>query len=275
MQNTKVYLTCFIYLVFSAIGAMTVINIRWTDIQVLTGVIVLSSCFFAIINLGKILELLKVVAHYPIYTIVMGLCVLFILGPMFIAQKNGVYPVLYSLIYCIVFPAISYFYEKKRLRSLLLLTLLAITILFSPKNIYILVALIGPVSGYFLLKTAKSLAQRTNINTTQMMFIRYFSLIFIAIIFIPFEHFSAANFQAIQIAKLLVITFLINIIPIYCSQYIGIIRDQNFFGKVIALLPFITFVIQIIFYPLNTPDIDLISSIALAAIIFTFLLREL
>ncbi|MHC0449481.1 MAG: hypothetical protein ACRY3E_05300 [Candidatus Lariskella arthropodorum] len=253
---------------------MTVINIQWTDTQVLIGVIILSFLFFSIVNLRKLVELLTVIAKHPMYTITMGLCVLFILGPLFIAQKNGVFPVLYTLIYCTVFPAISYLYEKKVFRSLLLLVLLAITISFSPKNIYILVALIGPISGYFLLRTAKKLAQRTKINTTQMMFVRYFSLIFIAIFFIPFEHFSVANFQSTQIGKLLVITFLINIIPIYCAQYIGIIKDPNFFGKVIALLPFVTFIIQLMFYPLNTPGIYLILSVALAAIIFIFLLRR-
>jgi len=271
MNTLKLQSLNLSFLLTLSIGAITIIETQWHDVQILVGVTIISFIFFFIINIKDIGFLYRTVKHNFKDTLLLTALAFSVFTALFMAQKNGVTPVTYSLIFSVATPMISYIYTKDFLRSAILGILLLIIIALSTPNIYLIVALIGPLAAYFLLKTSRNICIRENLNTNQIMFIRYLLLFFIVVAIAPFQHFNKVNFEAIELFKILVIAFFLNITPLYCSQKIALIKDHNYVAKLASFLPLTIFILEFVFFSHNTDIQELLLSMVLISTMFIFL----
>lgn len=160
MNNLKLQSLNLTFLLTLSLGAITIIETKWHDLQILVGVTTISFIFYLMINIKDISFLFKTVRNNIKDTFLLTALAFSVFTALFTAQKNGVTPVTYSLIFSVATPMISYIYAKDVLITIILAVLLFLIVILSTPNIYLLVALIGPVAAYYLLKRSRTVCIR-------------------------------------------------------------------------------------------------------------------
>ncbi len=253
------------YLITMAVGSLTIISTNWNELQLFVGITFISLTFFILINVTTLKSCLLAIINKPILSINMCASLCLMLLPIFYTQKHGVSTVFYSLMFSIVIAQLGFFFAKKYLCSLALLILMVILIIYDKHDIYHYLTPLGPIGAYAMLRSAKKVAEVYNMNTSQLMCFRYIMLGIVGVVLCPFLHFQIAMFNSIEVSKVFLIAFFMNIIPIYCSQYVALKIGPNFLSQGVSLLPLVTFLVAYIFYQQSFNNIELIYSVLITA----------
>ena len=248
------------YLVTMAVGSLTIIATSWNELQLFVGIIFISLIFFMLINIKNLGVCVHALFKTPGLSIKMCISLCFMILPIFYTQKHGVSTVFYSLMFSIVIAGLGLFFTKKYLGMLVQLILMVVLITYDKHDVYHYLTILGPIGGYTMLRNARKIADANNMNVSQLMCLRYIILGFVGLILCPFLNFHLGMLHFTDIYKVLLIAFFMNIIPIYCSQYIALKMSPNFLSQGISLLPFTTFLIAYMFYGQTLNKIELIYS---------------
>ena len=274
-KNIIAYLALSIYLLATAIGGLNIVGSGWNEYQMFAGTSVISFIIFLVINSGSITFCYNTFKLYPLLCIKFGLYLTFMLLPVYFTQKHNVTYVYYCISFSLTLGLLGAFYARAYIRTVFFLILLLVLLGYYKFDAYHCIAIIGPVSAYYMLMTSKKVAISTQADTNSIMYLRYFILAMISIIALPFLKFNSELFTITEVARVFMISVFLNIVPIYCAQYITLKKSSNFFANGATLLPITIFIANIFYYANQISKLELLFSILLVTPVAYQLLHEL
>ena len=113
---------------------------------------------------------------YPGLSIKSGVYLILMWIPAFLTRKHGVSSAYYQISFAMVLAFLGSLSTKKRASSCVYCFLIFLQLLLNKFDLFHLIALIGPLGAYLLLKLSKTIAYYTNADTNKMVCFRYFTL---------------------------------------------------------------------------------------------------
>lgn len=271
----KVNLALILYLVAVSIGGLTIISTNWNAPQIFVGVSFISLITYTLINIRHIGLCLNTVKQSPLLALKLSIGLALMFLPIFYTQKHGVSTVYYNLMFAIILALLGFITSKKYLSSFMLAGLMLGLLVWYKFEFYHCLAIIGPAGGYYMLTISRQIAANSKLSTLQLMCVRYIVLSLLCSILVPWLDFNPAMFEVAEITKILLIAIFMNIIPIYCSQYVALTASPSFMAKGASLLPLTTLGISYVFYKLPLGGLEIVYSLLIASPLIIHWLRIL
>ncbi|MDQ5922063.1 MAG: hypothetical protein QG673_2122 [Pseudomonadota bacterium] len=261
----KVNCALIFYLIAVSIGGLTIISTNWNALQIFVGVSFISLITYTLINIRHIRLCLNTVRQSPLLAIKLSIGLALMFLPIFYTQKHGVSTVYYNLTFAIILALLGFIASKKYLSGFMLAGLMLGLLVWYKFEFYHCLAIIGPAGGYYMLTISRQIASNSKLSTLQLMCVRYIVLTLLCSMLLPWLDFKPAMFEMAEITKILSIAIFMNIIPIYCSQYVALTASPSFMGKGTSLLPLTTLIISHVFYKLPISGFEIIYSLLIAS----------
>lgn len=274
-KQSKAILVFTIYLFTVAIGSLTIVHSKWNEYQIFSGVSFISLTFFLLMSKNNAAFCYQAIKTYPTLSLKLGIYLTLMLMPIYLTQKNGVTATFYAINFSIVMAFLGSINTKKFGNAVFYLVIYFVLLTYHKFELFHIIAFIGPVGAYYMLKISKIIAEKMNGNTSKIMCLRYYVLSIGTLFMLPFLDFNSQLFTFSEVGKILEISFFLNIIPIYCAQYVVLLMSNNFIAKGAVLLPLVTSLIGAISFGVKPDKLEFLVAVIIAFPMIFILVRFL
>ncbi len=206
---------------------------------------VLSDIVFGALTVKRWAYIAKVIQRDIGLFIRFSIYVFVMVAPVFLCEIHGVHPIVYCLIFSAGMAGIAAL-EKRSAWCALYFLMTGITLYVGIHTTpYTLLALLGPIGGFQVLRLSSRYIQTHQATTSEIMVLRFVLLAGIALCLAPYFQFTLllTHWHLALLGASIVLS--LNILPVYCSQKAVAYVGHNTVAVSFAFMPVIIFIEQL------------------------------